>query len=159
MRFFKLTTDRIVKRLRWVMVGTILFDDFITILGQPNTYWQHPEAAVEINQGIYHSLSRGLPFYLFYSLVIVLFAFLFVSILPRRIALIAIFTAILNHYFGASTWLCYHWNFGPGGAFIYGIILSVILVLWVFSTASKASPEKPLSHEPDASYEGSSVKP
>jgi len=37
MRFFKLTTDRIVKRLRWVMVGTILFDDFITILGQPNT--------------------------------------------------------------------------------------------------------------------------
>jgi hypothetical protein len=150
MRFFKFTTNRIVKRLRWVMVGAILFDDFITLLGQPNTYWQHPKTAVEINQGIYHSLSQGLPFYLFYSLVIVFLAFLFVSILPRRIGLIAIFTAILNHYFGASTWLCYHWNFGPRGAFIYGIILSVILVLLVFPTASETSPEKPLSHEPDA---------
>jgi hypothetical protein len=147
MAFLKFTTDRTVKRLRWVMVGALLFDYFITILGQPNTYWQHPEAAVEINQGIYHSLSRGWPFYCFESLIIIVLMFLIVSILPRRTALFAIFTIILNHFFGASTWLCYHWHFGVGGLLVYGVILSAILVLWVPPMPSKATgglfPQEP----------------
>ena len=150
MRFFKFTTDKITKRLRWVMVATYLFDNFVTILGQPNIYWQHPKDAVEMNQGIYHSLSRGLPFFIFYELVLMFLAFAFVSIIPRKVALIIILIVILNHYFGASTWLCYHWGFGNGAAFIYGIILSTMIVLLVFPTPNKTSSEKSSPNKPDA---------
>jgi hypothetical protein len=150
MSFFKFTADRIVKRLRWVMVGVIIFDKLNTLFGQPATYWQHPETAEEMNHGVYHFLSGGFPTYLFYSVVSIIVLFLFVSIIPRKIALIVIFVAILNHYLGASTWLCYHWHFGAGGPLIYSIILSVILVWLIFPTPQKASPEKTLSNEPAA---------
>ncbi|HXA45659.1 MAG TPA: hypothetical protein VNZ25_09145 [Candidatus Angelobacter sp.] len=146
MAFLKFTADRTVKRLRWVMVGTTLFDQFNTLLGQAANYWQHPNTADEINQSWHYSLSHGLPFYLLDSFVIIVALFLIASLIPKKIALIVMFTAILNHFFGASFWLCYHWNFGVGGPLIYSFILSVVLVLWVFST----NPEKHLCNEPDA---------
>jgi hypothetical protein len=135
MAFLKFTTDKSVKRLRWVMVGATLFDSINTLLGQPATYWQHPNTADEINQGWHYSLSHGLPFYLVDSFVIITLLFLIVSLIPKKVALIVMFTAILNHFFGASFWLCYHWNFGVGGPLIYSIILSMVLVLWVFPTS------------------------
>jgi hypothetical protein len=147
MAFLKFTTDRAAKRLRWVMVGATIFDKFNTLLGQPATYWQHPNTADEINQSWHYSLSHGLPFYLLDSFGIIVMLFLIVSLIPKKIALIVMLTAILNHFFGASFWLCYHWNFGVGGPLIYGIMLSVVLVLWVFPI----NPEKHLSNEPDAS--------
>ncbi|HZF01341.1 MAG TPA: hypothetical protein VE344_05530 [Methylomirabilota bacterium] len=150
MKFFKFTTDKITKRLRWVMVCVILFDKFNTLLGQPNTYWQHPETVDEINRGVHYFLSKGLPIYLLDSLITISLLFLFVSIISRKIALIVIFTVILNHYFGASFWLCYHWNFGIGGPLIYGIILSTIIVLLVFPTPDKTSSEKSFPNKPDA---------
>lgn len=147
---WKFTDDTTVKRLRWVMIGTILFDKLNTILGQPSSYWQHPETVDEMNRSWHYSLNRGLPFYIFDSFAIVLLLFLIVSTIPRKLSLIVIFTVVLNHFFGTSFWLCYHWHFGVGGPLIYGIILSVILVVLIFPTPSKASPEKRLSREPDA---------
>jgi hypothetical protein len=150
MAYFSLTADTTVKRLRWVMVGTILFDKFNTILGQPSTYWQHPEAADEINRSWHYSLNRGLPFYLIDSLVVILLLLLVVSTIPRKMALIVMFTAVFNHFFGASFWLCYRWHFGVAGPLVYGIILSVLLVMLVFPTPSKTIPDKLPPHEPDA---------
>ena len=150
MAFLKFTADKTVKRLRWVMVGTILFDKLDTLLGQPGGYWQHPQAADEINRGWHYALSRSLPFYCLISLVTILILVLIVSVVPRRIALVAMLTAILNHFFGASFWLCYRFHFGTAGPLIYGIILSVILTLLVFPTVCKASPDTVLSREPDA---------
>jgi hypothetical protein len=108
MAFLKFTTDRAAKRLRWVMVGATIFDKFNTLLGQPATYWQHPNTADEINQSWHYSLSHGLPFYLLDSFGIIVMLFLIVSLIPKKIALIVMLTAILNHFFGASFWLCYH---------------------------------------------------
>jgi len=149
MAFLKSTTDRTVKRLRWVMVGFTLLDTFSTLLGQPSTYWQHPETANELSQSWRHSLNQGWPYFCLDSLIVLILVFLIVSIIPRRIALFVIFTYILNHFFGASWWLCYHWHFGVGGVLIYGIILSAILVLWVFPKPSKAT-DGLLPQEPDA---------
>ena len=142
MAFWKFTTDSAVKRLRWLMVGSILFDKLCTLLGQPSTYWQDPNTADEINKGWHYSLSQGWQFYLLISIITVVVLFLIVSLIPKRIALVVIFTVILNRYFGASFWLCYHWHFGVGGPLIYGIILSMILVWLVFP--------KSLSNDPDA---------
>jgi hypothetical protein len=128
----KLTTDTSVKRLRWLMVGVDLFDKFNTLVGQPGTYWRHPETADEINRSWHYALVRGFPFYLLASAVAIVILLLIVSILPRKIALIIIFAVILNKYVGACSWLTYHWHFGVRGPVIYGTILSVILVLLAF---------------------------
>ncbi|MCX6877368.1 MAG: hypothetical protein NTW21_26700 [Verrucomicrobia bacterium] len=129
MRLLRLTTDCLVRRLRWVMVGVILSDTINTLLGQPKSYWQHPATAYEHNQFIRLFVTQGyLPFVL-WSLLYIAGAFIAVSILPRRFALMTLFSFILGHYFGASSWWVYHWGYGMQGAIIYGIILAVVLVL------------------------------
>lgn len=55
-------------------------------------------------------------------------ALMVVSVLPRKLALIAIFSLIPGHYFGACTWLVFVWGLGMKAAIIYGIVLAVLLV-------------------------------
>jgi hypothetical protein len=135
MALFKPTADKAVKRLRWVMVGAMLFDKLNTLLGQPSSYWQHPATADEGDAFFQFFLSRGLPLYLLFSLVYVVVMFLVVSVLPRRPGLIITFAFILCHFLGASTWLAYRWHLGIVGPIIYGIILSVLIVLSAFRDA------------------------
>ena len=135
MAFFKPTADKAIKRLRWVMVGAMLFDKMNTLLGQPSSYWQHPTTADEGDAFFHFFLSRGLPVYLLFSLVYVVALFLLVSVLPRKLSLIVAFTFILCHFLGASTWLAYRWHLGIAGPIIYGIILSVLIVLSAFRDA------------------------
>ena len=149
MAFLKFTTDRTVKRLRWVMVGANLFDTVSTLLGQPSTYWTHPETADELSRAWHHSLSQGWPSYCLDSLIVIVLLFLIVSAIPRRIALFTIFVYTLGHFFGASWWLCYHWQFGTGGIVIYSIILSAILVPLGFPKPPKPS-DGPLHQEQSA---------
>src|SRR6516162_2369225 len=135
MAFFKPTADKAIKRLRWVMVGAMLFDKMNTLLGQPSSYWQSPTTADEGDAFFHFFLSRGLPVYLLFSLVYVVVIFLLVSVLPRTPSLIITFTFILCHFLGASTWLAYRWHLGIAGPIIYGIILSVLIVLSAFRDA------------------------
>jgi hypothetical protein len=135
MAFFKPATDKAVMRLRWVMVGAMLFDKGNTILGQPDSYWQHPATANEGNAFFHFFLSHGLPVYLLFSLVYIVGIFLLVSVLPRRCSLVVMFAFILCHFLGASTWLAYQWHLGVAGPIIYCIILSVLIVLSAFPDA------------------------
>jgi hypothetical protein len=147
---FKFTTDRIVKRLRWVMVCAMLFDSCVTLLSQPRSYWHHPETVIENNHFFRYFFGQGLPVYLLTILVYIVVTFLLVSIVPRRLALVGVFSFILGHYYGASTWLNYRWHFGINAPIIYGIILGVVFVQLAFSTPDKPILEKVLSNEPDA---------
>lgn len=142
MPFFNLTTDKTVKRLRWVMVGAMLFDKANTLLGQPDSYWQNPATANEGNAFFHYFLSCGLPVYLLFSLVYLAGIFLLVSVLPRKCSLIAIFAFILGHYLGASTWLDFHWHLGIAGPIIYGIILSAFIVCAAFPDACLGEGEQ-----------------
>ncbi|HTB84062.1 MAG TPA: hypothetical protein VK742_10445 [Candidatus Sulfotelmatobacter sp.] len=144
----KFTIDTIVRRLRWIMVGAIIFDKLNTLLGQPGAYWNHPEAANEGNAFFRLFLSRGLPAYLLFSLVYIAVIFVLVSIIPRRLALVSIFAFILGHYFGASTWLSYRWHFGITAPIIYGIILGVLIVLLAFPTPDRTNTKNLASADP-----------
>jgi len=132
------------------MVGAMIFDKLNTLLGQPGAYWHHPEAANEGNAFFHLFLSRGLPTYLIFSLVYISVILLLVSIIPRRLALVSIFAFILGHYFGASTWLSYHWHFGVTGPIIYGIVLGVVFVRSAFPAPGKTSLQNLTSNEPAA---------
>ena len=133
MNFFKFTNDETVKRLRWVMIFTMLFDSTITLLAQPSSYWHDPSNAREGNIFFCYCLCHGLLVYLLIQLLYMLVAFLLVSVTPRRLALVSVLSFIIGHFFGASTWLTYYFHLGMSAAVIYGIVLSTAVVLLAFS--------------------------
>ena len=77
MRLMKSFNDSIVKRLRWVMAGVILFSILNTLAGQPRSFWRDPETAIRgdglsahhpTNHTFEFFLSRGRQPYLMSSL-------------------------------------------------------------------------------------------
>jgi hypothetical protein len=119
MPFIKFTSDQIVGRLRWVMIGAMLFSMVNTLSGQPESFWHHPETAIrgdglsihdKTNHTFEFYLGQGWPAYLGASLLYLLAAFLAVSVLPRMAALITIFSLLFGHFFGASNWLAVRWQ-------------------------------------------------
>ena len=145
MALIKFTKDQIVKRLRWVMIGAILFSVVNTLIGQPESFWQHPETAIRgdglsiynpTNHTFEFNLGLGWQAYLITSLLYVLGAFLFVYILPRKAALIAIFSFIFSHFFGATNWLANRWHLGTNASSIYCFVLVPIIVFSAFPALS-----------------------
>jgi hypothetical protein len=131
------TSDPMVKRLRWVMLGVMLLDFTLTLAGQPGSFWHHPETMRESNQLVRLFLGRGWSGYFLFDLFVISAAFLLVSILPRTIALIGIFSATLGSFIGSSNWFFYDWRMGMEAPVIYGVVLSIIIVSVVFEGRSK----------------------
>src|ERR1017187_7032680 len=107
MQFMKFTNDRIIKRLRGVMGAVLLLSIVNTLAGQPGNFWQHPEMAIRgdglsINNETNHTfeffLGQGWQAYLMANLIYFSGALLLVSVLPKRAALVTIFSFIFGHY-------------------------------------------------------------
>ena len=149
MPFPQLTDDPTVKRLRWIMIGAMLFSMFLTLAGQPEGFWQNPETAIrgdglDVHNRLNHTfeffLSRGWQPYVLSCLVYFALAFLVVSVLPRKVALIAAFSGVLGHYFGACNWLAVRWGWGFTGVGAYGIVLSAAII-WAGSSLPAPSAD------------------
>ena len=137
----RITRDPVLKRLRWLMVFVILVDTANTLLGQPASYAENPATAAEFNEFMRVFVRLGpLPF-LASSGLYIAGCFVCVSTLPRKLAYATLFALILGHYFGASTWLTYHWEFGMQAAVIYAIVIAVGLVLCGISPPIPAALE------------------
>jgi hypothetical protein len=145
MPLIKFTDEQITRRLRWVMIGVMLFSIVNTLAGQPESFWLHPETAIrgdglsiynETNHTFDFFLGLGWQAYLIASLVYLSGAFLLVSVLPKRAALITIFSFILGHYFGATNWLAVRWHLGINAPSIYGVVLVTIIVFSAFPVIS-----------------------
>lgn len=145
----KLTSERIVKRLRWVMIGAMLFSMVNTLSGQPESFWHHPETAIrgdglsihdKTNHTFEFYLGNGWPAYVGASVVYLSAAFLAVSVLPGMVALITIFSLLFGHFFGACNWLAVRWHLGVQGPIVYGIVLSAAMVFSSFPADGPADP-------------------
>ena len=143
-KFINFTEDPMVRRLRWLMIGVILFSIINTLVGQPESFWHNAETAIrgdglsihhKTNHTFEFFLGRGWQAYLLSSAAYCAAAFLLVSVLPRTAALIAIFSFIFGHYFGASNWLVVRWHLGMAGPPIYGIVLGAIVAFSAFPMA------------------------
>ena len=143
MPLVKFTAEKTVRRLRWVAVWTIFFDDFNTLLGQPASFWQHPESADEFNRLTHFFISHGWLAYCLEQLVYAAGAFFLASILPRQCALVRLFALILGHFDGASSWLAHRWHFGTTGMVVYAILLAAIIVSLVFPKSDKPDSGTP----------------
>jgi hypothetical protein len=129
----QLTRDPIVKRLRWVMIGAMLFSMSNTLLGQPDGFWLDPANAIRgdglrlhshVNHTFEFFLGHGWQPYVVACLIYFALAFLLVSVLPKRAALIAAFSFIFGHYFGACNWLANRWHLGFSGVTYYSFVLA-----------------------------------
>jgi hypothetical protein len=138
-----------VKRIRWVMFGAMLFSMILTFLGQPKSFWLYPQTALRGDGlSIYDNTNRTFEFflgngwqpYLAASLVYLAAALLAVSLLPESLALIAAFSVIFGHYFGASLWLSSRWHLGAQGFILYAIVLGALLAFFIFPAAHAHDP-------------------
>jgi hypothetical protein len=150
MPLIKFNNDQIVNRLRWVMIGGMLFSVLNTLAGQPANFWHHPEIAIrgdglsidnETNHSFEFFLGCGWQPYLIANLIYFSGAFLLVSVLPRRAALITIFSFIFGHYFSGCNWLAVRWHLGIQGPMIYGLILGLVIVLLAFNDQGQKTGE------------------
>ncbi len=127
--------------LRWAAVPVIAFDTMVTMFGQPKSYWNAPWTGREGNPFFAWFLVRGGTFFLILSACYISGAVLLVSVLPRRFALVVLMSFIFGHYYGAVTWFR-HFGFGISAAIVYGVLISLLLVVLGLSTRMEipASP-------------------
>ncbi len=111
------------------MVAAMSLDMINTLLGQPASYWQHPETVHEGNSFSRLLLLHGWYTYLLFDLVFFSGLLWIVLIIPRKWALICIFYFIFVNFIGASNWFFYQWRMGMETPVAYGILLIVIIVM------------------------------
>lgn len=123
----------------------MLFSVILTLGGQPESFWHHPETAIRgdglsIDNATNHCfeffLGRGWQYFLLVSMLYISGAFVLVSILPKKLALIVTLSFIFGHYFGGINWLAVHWHLGASGSGFYALVLTSILVFSVFPTST-----------------------
>jgi len=119
----------LILRLRWIMLAVILADIVITFVSQPASYWADPATVREGNRWFHAVMARGFTTALLVDVVYLAGSWLLVSRLPWRIGLTLLFALLLGHYFGASTWICFHYKLGVQGMVLYGVLVSVLVVL------------------------------
>ena len=112
MTYFPYSAEDIVRRLRWVMLLVILIDTVCTISGQPPAYWHDPSKANEIEPVVRFLLVRGVLPFAVAALLYLCGAFYIVSVAPARIALTILLAFLLAHFWGATSWLLYHFHYG-----------------------------------------------
>lgn len=122
------TAENGIKRLRWVMLGALLGDLGITLLGQPRSYWGHPSTVHESNSLVRPILASGAVSLLLCMAVGVVGLWYTVSVLPKKWALILILAVTMSAYFGISSWLVYDYHLGSAAEMIGAAALAVILV-------------------------------
>ena len=144
------THDALVKRLRWVMLGVILFSILNTLAGQPASFWANPQTAMRgdglsiynaTNHTFEFLLGHGWQLYLLSSLAYASVALLVVSYLPRFAALTTIFAVIFGHFYGSNNWLVVRWNIGFSGSTGYCIVLAAAIVLAAFSIPDNSNEQ------------------
>ena len=141
-------TDRIVKRLYWVMLIPMLCDMIFTLVGQPAGYWLHPEIAHEANPVSRFFLAHGWYAFIFMFFIFFSGIFWLVSVLPGRLAFLPVFYFMFVNFVGASCWFFYEWRMGMETPVISGIIMSVIIVSLAFPRSNNTNAQDLLSNNP-----------
>jgi hypothetical protein len=144
------TGDQIIRRLRWVMIGVMLFDPFLTLLGQPASYWANPGTVHEGNPFWRWFMMWGWMDYVLMDLLYCLGAFWLASTVPRFFAVVIIFAFTFAHFIGASNWFFYVWRLGMEVPVVYGIVLSSIIVFLSFRRSEESNSKVEQSSTPAA---------
>ena len=120
------------------MLGVMLFSVVNALAGQPPQFWDTPEHAIRFDGlSIYNQTNTKFEFFLGhgwlpYILACAVYfsaAFLLVSVLPKRSALLLTFSLIFGHFYAGANWLAVRWHLGMQGEIIYAFALAVVTVM------------------------------
>jgi hypothetical protein len=126
----------------------MLFSMLNTLAGQPEGFWLDPGKAIRgdglhlhshVNHTFEFFLGYGWQLYVAACLIYFALAFLAVSVLPRRAALLIAFSFIFGHYYGACNWLAVRWHLGFTGVTYYSFLLSAAVAFSLSPLADNAS--------------------
>lgn len=131
------------------MIAVMLAGIVLTLASQPSAFWSHPGTAIRAdglglhdptNHSFEFFLGYGWLAYLAWSAAYVAAVFLLVSVLPRWIALVLLFTVTLGHFYAGANWLAIRWHGGMLASSIYGLGLGFPIATAV-SGGALAAPE------------------
>lgn len=125
----KLTQDKIICRLRWVAASVILLDGGCTLLGQPLEFWSDPRYASEYNSFVRLFLVQGWQVFTIMGLLYTIAAISIASIVPRRAGLLILFTLLLCHFSGASTWMIWYFGFTELQSDLVGMCIAILVTV------------------------------
>ena len=109
----------------------------LTLIAQPSSYWRFPQTAIRFDGLAIHSstnpmfdffLGHGWPAYLGGVALFAAAVWLMVSLLPKKLAIVAELTVILALCYCGSNWVTVRWNTGTGGAVLYEVAVAILLV-------------------------------
>ena len=123
-----MSTTLEIARLRWIAVILIAVDVTLTLIGQPGGFWNSSGAFKEANPFFAWFLAKGPAPFLALIVCYTAAVIWLVSVLPRRLGLITLMSFVFGHYFGASSWLMYHFRLGVLAPILYGVFLSICLI-------------------------------
>ena len=125
------TTDKVIRRLRWITLLVMLADAVITLLGQPSSFWHNPKVANEAEPIVRFFLVQGVFAYAFVGSLYVIGSLVLASITPRKIGMTILFFLLLEHFWGVTSWLVYrmHCNIRLQNAFELGIAVLIALAV------------------------------
>ena len=124
-----MTVLLLARRMRWIMLATMMIDLALTLHGQPRSYWRDPATALEPNPPVRYLMQMGvLPF----LVVVILYcgiAFALVSFLPSWIGYVTALVFSFGHFYAGSTWLEARMGWGMTGVYIYAVPLALAIAL------------------------------
>jgi hypothetical protein len=138
-----MTTDPILKRLRWLMILVIFIDGVVTIVARDRGFWRELDTSGGAGKILYPVLQHGYLGVAAFSLAYAGVAFALVSLLPRRLAVVVLFSYVLAHYASASTWFSCAFHYGVKASIIYGVLIALAISSLGFpSTHLATSPHE-----------------
>jgi hypothetical protein len=130
------TQNNLVRRLLGTTLLMIATNAALTLIAQPPSYWRSPQSAIRFDRLPIHSstnpmfdffLGHGWHAYLACVTLYATAVWFVMSLLPKKLALIAELTIILGLCYSGSNWIVNHWNTGTGGAMLYVAAVAILL--------------------------------
>ena len=130
------TQNNLVRRLLGTTLLMIATNAALTLIAQPPSYWRSPQSAIRFDRLPIHSstnpmfdffLGHGWHAYLACVTLYATAVWFVMSLLPKKLALIAELTIILGLSYSGSNWVVNHWNTGTGGAMLYVAAVAILL--------------------------------
>ncbi len=140
MTYFQTSLEDIIRRLRWVMLLVMLIDTVCTLAGQPAAYWHDPSKADEIEPVVRFFLVRGVLPFAIGAVLYLAGVFCLVSVAPARMALAVLIAFLLAHFWGATSWLLYHFHYGIRGQNFFEIAIAALVTLALGKVGKRSTP-------------------
>jgi hypothetical protein len=154
MTFPRFTADTGVRRLRWVVILIILVDGAFTLFGQTSSYWHDASTVSEIDPVARFFLVRGVAAYISWVLLRAVLYFVIASIVPRKVGMAILFFGLLEHFWGITSWILYHFHWSTWWQNAFESVIAVVVTFSICQTSGLPLNQSP---EPNAVGVGNSA--